>query len=267
MINNPIGVFDSGVGGLSVVKSIIDILPNENLFYFGDTKRAPYGIRTEEELLRFSDEIANFLIKNNCKVIVVACNTSCVTSLNYLKENFNLPIIEVIMPAVSETLKFAKSDVGLFATKSTVNSGAHKKLLTDEIDGNKNLNVYGVSCSKLVEVIEQNFFDEEKIFKVVSDYYEEIRDKNIDTLILGCTHFPLVKNIIGKVVGDDVYMVDPSLKIAEELKRVLEEKNLMGDSENPKHLFCYSGDKTVFEKSLFNILNKEYETKQVILGN
>jgi glutamate racemase len=251
MDNRPIGVFDSGVGGFSVVKEILKIVPNEEIVYFGDTARAPYGGRLKYELSLFAKQTMRFLISQNCKAVVAACNTTCATCLSELSD-YGLPVIEVLTPAVKEAAQYNK--IGLFATKATVAAAIHEKEIKKI---NPRAQISGVSCDKLVPLIESGHVDSPEIFAAVAEYLELLGE--VECLILGCTHYPLIKNAIEKIANEKiankkiaggVKLIDPANGAAQNLKTVLEKSNAETAKKNPRHKFFYSGKSYGFELML-----------------
>lgn len=259
MNNNPIGIFDSGIGGLSVTKEVLKLLPNENIIYYGDTKRAPYGVRPPKEIVQFSLEIAGFLIENKCKALVIACNTICCYAIDAIKQTFNIPVIEVINPSVREAVKSSKTGVGIFATNATIASGIHKERIQKQRPG---LHVEGVACPLFVNIVELGFAHTGIAYEAAKEYFKPLKNKNIDSLILGCTHFPIMKDQIIKAVGNDILIIDPSLETAKDLHEALKESGLLNLSQKPtEHLFCCSGDEKSFKEFVNNIIGNSYNIR------
>lgn len=256
MNNRPIGVFDSGVGGLTVVKQILNILPNEKIIYFGDTARAPYGPRKPEEIKVFVKEIMDFLVSKDVKTIVMACNTSSALVLPYLqKEQFNIPVIGMIIPAVKGAVTTTKNNnIGVMANSVTVKSGAYPNNFKN-ID--KNFSVYQTECPLLVPFAEKGIFEGEDVDNALYEYLLPLKLNNIDTLIFGCTHYPLFEKAIRKIMGFDIEFIDPAFKTALELKDTLKKANIEADPINTgnKIDFYCSGDSSIFE----NIANKIFK--------
>ncbi len=211
--NKPVGVFDSGLGGLTVVKEIIKLLPNEDIVYLGDTARVPYGTRSKEIIKRFSEEDVNFLLQKKIKCIVVACHTSSAVAGNFLKKKFpNIPIFDVVMP-VLESLKESKKKIGVIGTKATINSGVYSKL--DR--------VVQVPCPLFVPFIEEGETKGKLIESLVKKYIGKLK---VDTLILACTHYPIIKGVI-KDVLPDTKVINPGVLVAESLNNYLVKNNLV----------------------------------------
>ena len=218
MCNKPIGIFDSGLGGLTVLKEIHKMLPGENLVYFGDSKRAPYGTKSKETIINFSFQDMRFLLSKDIKAVVIACNTISSNALQTIKSEFDIPVTEVIEPGANAGAAATKTGrIGVIATPATIESGAYEKLL---LEINPSLEVIQKSCPLFVPLVEEGaYFWNSDIAELTASYYlDQMRDSNIDTLILGCTHYPLLKNVIRKVIGKDVNLIDSALSIAELLK-------------------------------------------------
>jgi len=213
----PIGVFDSGLGGLTVVKEIIKLLPNENIIYLGDTARVPYGTRSKEIIKKFSEENVNFLLKKNVKCIVIACHTSSAVAGNYLKKKFkNIPIFDVVNP-VLENLRESKKKIGIIGTRATINSGVYFKL-------NK---VIQVPCPLFVPFIEEGEIRGKLMESIVNKYLDKLK---VDVLVLACTHYPIIDGIIKKVLPN-TDLINPGKLIARELKDYLFQKKLTNNQK------------------------------------
>lgn len=219
-----IGIFDSGLGGTTVLKEIVKLLPNENIIYFADRKNAPYGSKTADEVRSFSKIIVDFLIEKKCKIIVIACNTSSIASIKFLKETYkDISILGIINAGVSEAVKNTKNNnIAVFATEFTVNSNAYK----NEINQNIKADVFEISCPEFVPLIEEGLHRKKITEDIIQDYTKKI-PKNSDTLVLGCTHYPLIKDIIEKYYNG--YIVDPANKLAIQTKDKLKELNLLNN--------------------------------------
>ncbi len=236
MKNRPIGIFDSGVGGLTVVKEIFKSLPNEKIVYLGDTARVPYGTKSPETVKRFSVENVEFLLQFKVKLIVVACNTASSTSLAFLKKRFKLPIVGVIKPGARRAVKISKNRrIGIIGTAATVKSEAYKKEIKSI---SNNIRVVARACPLFVPLVEEGWVDGKIALDIAKKYLRPLAKKKIDTLILGCTHYPLLKNIISKAVGSDVEIVDSASSVAEEAAGILRKKNILREvSMAPVHSF------------------------------
>ncbi|NOS84114.1 MAG: glutamate racemase [Ignavibacteria bacterium] len=256
--SRPIGVFDSGVGGLTVVKELNRLLPNEKIIYFGDTGRVPYGNKSKETIIHYSLQVAYFLMKKKIKMLVVACNTASSVSLPTLKRHFHIPIIGVIEPGARSAIETTlKNKIGVIGTLGTVRSNAYKKALK-KIKGN--VNVFQDPCPLFVHLAEDGW-NKNKIAKMVADeYLKPLKDKNIDTLILGCTHYPLLKDVIQKSVGNKVVLIDSGKETAKEVKRILEKKRLANNhkmTEKNHSVFYVSDFPHKFKEVSQRFLSKE----------
>jgi glutamate racemase len=226
----PIGVFDSGIGGLTVVKRIASTLPEENIVYFGDTARVPYGSKSNSTVIEYSLQDARFLLNKNVKAIVVACNTASSVALPQLRSSFNVPIIGMIEPGASFALEKTRNKrIGVIGTRATINNKAYSieiKKLDPEAE------VIEKACPLFVPLAEEGWIDHEATYSVAEEYLRELREYEIDTLVLGCTHYPILSKVIQEVIGKDVVLVDSGVASAEvvknELKRVGFETNRYG---------------------------------------
>ncbi len=237
--NYAIGVFDSGLGGLTVVKELIRQLPNENIVYFGDTARVPYGTKSRESIIRFSKENVLFLLEQKVKMIVVACNTSSSVALPNLRRLFSLPIIGVIEPGAKKAVETTRNKrIGVIATLATINSGAYTK----NIQGfNRAIKVTGKTCPLFVPLAEEGWFKKKATFDIAKEYLTPMIKAKVDTLILGCTHYPLLKSVVQKVVGKNVVLVDSAKEIAFKVKDILKEMNLERVKQGgPRRVFYVS---------------------------
>ena len=229
--NAPIGVFDSGVGGLTVVREIMRQIPNEKIIYFGDTARVPYGSKSKETVTRYSRQIIRFLESQEVKAIVIACNTASAYALPELEKEVGIPIIGVVKPGAkvaSETTKNGK--IGVIATEGTISSGIYSAYIKEI---KKDAKVIGKACPLFVPLVEEGLWEDPVTDEIARRYLTEFtqQDKDIDTLILGCTHYPLIRSTLGRIAGDNVTLVNPAYETARELKELLAEKDLLNDKE------------------------------------
>jgi glutamate racemase len=260
---NPIGIFDSGFGGLTVMKEIIRILPNEDIIYFGDTAHLPYGSKSKEAIKKFSLDIAKFLYKNKIKILVVACNTASSFALDYLKENLDIPVIGVVSPGVKAACKNTKvSRIGVIGTKGTINSNAYQNGLL-KID--KTLKVFACACPLFVPLVEEGLTNSKITKDIVEMYLKSLKNKKIDTLILGCTHYPLLKQVIGKVIGKNVSVVDSAKETAKTVLSILVTNNIKTTSnKRPSYKFYVSDDPSNFKKWGMKFLGKDIKSVEKI---
>lgn len=228
--SKPIGVFDSGVGGLTVVKELSRLLPNEKIIYFGDTGRVPYGNKSKETIVHYSLQVAYFLMKKKIKMLVVACNTASSVSLPTLKRHFHIPVLGVIEPGARSAIEATGTkNIGVIGTLGTVKSGAYKKALKKI---NSSVKVYQNACPLFVHLAEDGW-NKNKIARLISDeYLKPFKGKGIDTLILGCTHYPILKDVIQQSAGKKVQLIDSGKETAKEVKRILEKKNMLNKSKS-----------------------------------
>jgi len=224
-MNNAIGVFDSGLGGLTVVKELIHHLPNERIVYFGDTARVPYGTKSGETIIRYSREIVRVLLKHKVKMVVVACNTASSLALDVLKKEFDVPVLGVIEPGVKKASEVTRNNkVGIIATSSTVKSGKYAKKI---VQLNKNIVVTSQACPLFVPLVEEGWFDHAVTYQVARQYLGDMKKRKIDTLILGCTHYPLLKGVLRRVMGPNVQLVDSAQEVALQVKELLTKTRLL----------------------------------------
>jgi len=231
MTNNkgPIGIFDSGIGGLTVLKEIITALPAEDTLYLGDTARLPYGTKSEETVIKYSVENTRFLLKYDIKLLVVACNTASAVSLQVLRKQFSIPIIGVIEAGARAASRDTKNGkVGIIGTETTVSSSAYTKAIREI---NADIDTVGQSCPLFVPLVEEGWIDDDVTLAVAERYLRVLKNKGIDTLVLGCTHYPLLKGIIQKVMGESVRLIDSAEETATEVKEVLMRLSLTDRSD------------------------------------
>lgn len=220
----PIGVFDSGIGGLTVVRELIRQLPNESIIYFGDTARVPYGPKSPDTVLRYSREIVDFLKDQGVKAVVVACNTATAHALPALQEENDLPIIGVIEPGSRAATRATRSkNVGVIGTQGTINSRAYERAIA-AADPDSHISV--AACPLFVPLVEEGWLDTEVTRLVAEEYLEPFKSGHVDTLVLGCTHYPLLKPVIGSVVGREVRLIDSAEETAAQTAATLKESGL-----------------------------------------
>jgi glutamate racemase len=254
--NSPIGVFDSGTGGLTVVRQLRRLLPNESVLYFADTGRLPYGTKPQSQVREFSLEIAGFLQNRGAKAIIIACNTATAAALSAIEERFPGPVIGVIRPGAQSAIAAAGVDgrIGLIATDGTVSSGVYDRELADL--GLRN-ELVKQGCPDFVTLVESGLKDKAAVQDAVKRYTEIFRNPPIDALILGCTHFPLLSEYLAQELPG-VKLIDPAIQTADNLKQMLEERGLLADpaSEAEYRFFC-SGDAGSFKKNLLRVLGRD----------
>ena len=233
----PIGVFDSGVGGLTVAREIMRQLPHESIVYFGDTARIPYGSKSKDNIVRYSRQIIRFLKTKHVKACVIACNTATAQALDTVVEENDMPIIGVIKPGARAAVRETKCHkIGICGTEGTVRSGVYEREIR-ALD--KAADVYGKACPLFVPLVEEGFKDHPVTEEIIDYYLRDMRDTEIDTLILGCTHYPLLRNRIGRYMGEGVKIVNPAYETAMELKALLADRGMASEG-TPEHAFYVS---------------------------
>ena len=242
MDTRPIGVFDSGVGGLTVVKQIMKVLPHENIVYFGDTARVPYGTKSKEAVTKYSKQNVRFLRSKDVKAIIVACNTASSNSLDALRETFDIPLFGVVVPGVEEALRSTKNKrVGVIGTAGTVRSGAYERMLRER---DAEIRIFSKACPLFVPLAEEGWTDNEVAHQAAKRYLTELVELGIDSLVLGCTHYPLLKRCIGTTVGEEIRLVDPAKATAQHMMAFLREHDLLNETGQPGVKQFYLSDST-----------------------
>ena len=235
-----IGVFDSGIGGLTVVHEIMMRLPNEDIVYLGDTARLPYGTKSPETVLRFSRETLAFLKRKNVKMIVVACNTASSVALPRLKEEEELPMVGVLIPGARAAARATTTKrVGVIGTTATIRSGAYEDALWG-LDSQ--IKIWSRACPLFVPLVEEGWIDDEVTTLAAKRYLDPMAEFDADALVLGCTHYPVIKGIISRVVGDKVALVDSALETAAEVERLLAARGLRNDADRIGRITVYVTD-------------------------
>lgn len=237
--NAPIGVFDSGVGGLTVAREIMRQIPNERIVYFGDTARVPYGSKSKDIITKYSRQIIRFLLTENVKAIVIACNTASAFALDTMQKEFDIPIIGVLKPGAKVAAKTTVNGrIGLIGTEGTIHSGMYAQFIKSI---KPDVDVIGKPCPLFVPLVEEGMLHDTITDQVAERYLSTLKDKNIDTLIMGCTHYPLLRSTIRRVMGESVNLVNPAYETAIELKKLLENKNLANvcDVDSPSSMYRF----------------------------
>ncbi|MFO8192609.1 MAG: glutamate racemase [Bacillota bacterium] len=260
-----IGVIDSGVGGLTVVKEINRLLPRESIIYFGDTARMPYGPRSYEEVRGFVFQMIDFLQHQEIKMLVVACNSATAAGLSYYQEACDLPVIGVIEPGVRAALARSQNGkIGVIGTVGTINSSEYVRSLQAKDDS---MEIYTRACPLFVLLVENDLVQTPEARAVVHEYLDPLVEKGIDTLILGCTHYPLMSSLIREVVGPQVKLINSAEEIAAEMKRILDETGMLNplDSGRTRYRFFVSGNPNSFEEIGSKMLQQKIRAYQVQL--
>lgn len=263
----PIGVFDSGVGGLTVVREIIYQMPQERLVYFGDTARVPYGSKSKETIIKYSRQIVNFLHSKNVKAIVVACNTASAYALDTIQAEWDIPIIGVVHAGARMSCKVTKNGkIGVIGTRGTVDSNIYPNYIHAIA---KEVTVIQRACPLLVPLVEEGLLHDTVTDEIVTRYMTKLKGRFIDTLVLGCTHYPLLYPTISKIMGENVRLVNPALETAKELKELLQKKGIQFEgkreiSTEEKYCFYVSDMAERFQEFAKSILpNEVKQTKKI----
>lgn len=257
----PIGIFDSGVGGLTVVGKIGQILPSEDLVYFGDTARVPYGTKSKETVTKFSVENVEFLMEHDVKLVIVACNTASSLSLDFLKRCFRVPVIGVIEPGAREAASATRNNrIGVIGTHATVSSGAYEKAVARI---NPRYSVWTQACPLFVPLVEEGWADRDVTAQVAREYLAPLKAKSVDTLIMGCTHYPILKDVIQGIMGRKVILVDSAREVAKEARDILDAGGLLnGAKHKGEHRFFVSDEPNRFVKIGEKFLKRRIKCKR-----
>ncbi len=238
--DKPIGVFDSGIGGLTVVKRITAAMPNENIVYFGDTARVPYGSKSNETVIQYSIENTQFLMEKDIKALVVACNTASSVAIPVLKQKFNLPIIGMIKSGSSYAVSETKNKkIGVIGTRATIYNKAYRKEINKI---NKKIEVYEIACPLFVPLAEEGWMTHKATYTIAEEYLTDLKLVDVDTLVLGCTHYPILVNVIQDVVGDKVKLIDSGVAAAIAVKKELTKLDLLTNSSSLGNVEYYVSD-------------------------
>lgn len=259
MSQAPIGIFDSGFGGLTVARAIMDQLPHEPVIYIGDTARGPYGPRPIAEVREFSLEIMDRLVDSGVKVLVIACNSASAATLRDARERYDVPVIEVVHPAVRRAVATTRSNiVGVIGTHATITSQAYD----DAFSAAPAITVYSQACPRFVELVEAGITSGDEVVRVAREYLGPLQQAQVDTLVLGCTHYPLLTGVLSYVMGEDVTLVSSAEETAQDVFRTLTARSLLRPpgSEAPTHRFLVTGDPSEFEAHGRRFLGPELGT-------
>lgn len=240
MDNRPIGIFDSGVGGLTVMREVMEQLPFEDIIYLGDTARIPYGSKSEQTIRKYSYQCSSFLKSKNVKTIVIACNTASSIALDHLKDNFDIPIIGVIDPGARSAAQATKTGrIGVIGTTATINSNSYQAKI---IEYHRDAEVIGIPCPLFVPIVEEGWEYSNVAELTAEKYLDELFEHDIDTLVLGCTHYPILRHTIKKVIGCNVKLVNPAYETARDLKKLLEENDMLNENSKKPNYEYYTSD-------------------------
>lgn len=261
----PVGVFDSGVGGLTVAREIMRQLPNENLVYFGDTARVPYGSKSRDNIIRYSRQIIHFLKTKGVKAIVIACNTASALALDVVREESDIPIIGVVEPGARAALQITQTKkIGVIGTEATVQSAMYGKIIKG-LD--PTVSVIGKACPLFVPLVEEGFAKHKVTEEIIDYYLASMKESDIDSLILGCTHYPLLRSRIRAYLGDKIQLVNPAYETAMDLKYILKKsgmENAGKEGEHATYSFYVSDAADKFKQFANSILPYDIETTQQI---
>ena len=252
----PIGVFDSGIGGLTVARALFELLPNEDIIYLGDSARLPYGTKSKETVILYSIECLKFLLAKKVKMVVVACNTASSVAVPFLQKITKVPVIGVLIPGSEAAIRASKNNkIGVIGTRGTINSGSYGKRIHKI---NRNIKVYSEACSLFVQLAEDGWTENKIAELTAKEYLSGLRKKGIDTMILGCTHYPILKKTIAKILGNKIKLIDSGAETAKEVKFILSEKNLL-NTKNKKgdHKFFVTDFPSNFHQIAERFLGKK----------
>ncbi len=241
MSDSAIGIFDSGLGGLTAVKELVKVLPNENIVYFGDTARVPYGNRSRKTIVKYAEQDASFLLSKGVKMIIAACGTVSSVATG-LRDTLPVPFTGVVDPTAAAAVRATRNGrIGVIGTSATVNSQSYKNAILSK---NKNIKIYQKDCPLFVSLVENSFISEDDpiVQLVVERYLEKLKEQNIDTLILGCTHFPIIANAIHNYLGKNVTLIDSGRETALYAADILKQKNLLNKDKAPGECIYYVSD-------------------------
>jgi len=259
----PLGVFDSGIGGLTVARALFEKLPRESVIYFGDTARVPYGPKSPDTVRRYSGEILAYLLRRGVKAVVVACNTSTAHALADLQAHAPVPVVGVIEPGARAAVRASRSGkIGVIGTAGTVASGAYERAIT-ALRGDAQ--VVSQACPLFVPLVEEGWFEHPATELIARDYLEPLRRAGVDVVVLGCTHYPLLKPLLGRVLGAGVTLIDSADETAESVQRELAEHHLTaGGQGSPEHRFVVSDDEPHFRKVGARFLGEQIQQVEVV---
>lgn len=259
----PIGVFDSGIGGLTVLKELVKTLPHESYLYFGDTARLPYGNKNGETIIRYSIENSIFLLNKNIKVLVVACNTASAYALERLQQIFNIPIVGVIEPGVERALQVTtQGKIAVLGTRGLIDSQSYQKAFLQKAS---DIFVLPIACPLLAPLVEEHYIDHPATRLIIRDYLKTVKEYQIDTLLLGCTHYPLLKDVIREELGEDIHIVDSAITCAEKVSETITQRGLhQTPGELPKHHYFVSDDPVKFQKLGCSLVQLEIDHVELV---
>lgn len=245
MDNRSIGVFDSGLGGLTAVKEFINLLPDESIVYFGDTSRVPYGTRSKETIIKYTHSDINFLLSQNVKMIVIACGTASSAALPQINREFDVPIIGVVDSGANAAVKATKNrKIGVIGTSATIRSGAYTRYIKQ---ADSSIQTFEKACPLFVPLVENGHFDTPVVRLVIEEYLEDIRNAGVDTLIMGCTHYPLLKKAISEYMGSSVTLISPGEEAVKYIKTIMTDDIRCDTNTPPQYDYFVSDSVETFE--------------------
>ena len=261
----PIGIFDSGVGGLTVMREVVKQLPCERIVYFGDTARVPYGSKSAKTIIHFSEQIIRFLKTKEVKAIVIACNTASALALDAVRDEFDIPIIGVVVPGARAAVSMSENKkVGVIGTEATVLSGMYTKVIHSM---EPDMQVKEKACPLFVPLVEEGLRDHKVMGEIIEYYLESLKESDIDSIILGCTHYPLIRHSISRYLGESIKIVNPAYEAAKDLKNLLEEKDIANDetkTEGLQYQFYVSDEAEKFRNFANTVMPFEINSTNVI---
>lgn len=258
MDNRPIGIFDSGVGGLTVMREVMEQLPYENIIYLGDTARIPYGSKSDQTIKKYANQCSSFLKSKDVKTIVIACNTASSIALEHIKKNFDIPVIGVIDPGARTAASVTETGrIGVIGTIATINSNAYQAKIMEYMH---DAEVIGIPCPLFVPIVEEGWEYSNVAELTAEKYLDELIEHDVDTLVLGCTHYPILRNTIRKVVGPNVRLVNPAYETARDLKKLLTDGEMLNENyDRPKYEYYASDAPEHLRRIGGNFLKKEID--------
>jgi glutamate racemase len=259
----PLGVFDSGIGGLTVARALFEKLPGESVIYFGDTARVPYGPKSPDTVRRYSAEILAYLLRRGVKAVVVACNTSTAHALADLQSRSPVPVVGVIEPGARAAVRASRSGkIGVIGTAGTIASGAYERAIKAL---KQDAHVVSQACPLFVPLVEEGWFEHPATELIARDYLEPLRRAGVDVVVLGCTHYPLLKPLLARVLGPGVTLIDSADETAESVKRELAERDLAANGPaSPQHRFVVSDDEPHFRRVGARFLGEKIQDVEVV---
>ena len=247
-----IGIFDSGFGGLTVMRAIRELMPYENIIYYGDTARLPYGSKSAETILRYSLENASFLVTQGIKVLVIACNTACSAALDQVRKACEIPVIGITEQGVEEVVRrIPEGKVAILGTRATITSGIYQQQIATR---STTLELFAISCPLFVPLVEEGYVEHPMSATIVHEYLRPLKTREISGVLLGCTHYPLLQSSIQQELGNEVMLIDPAIACAEKTRSLLAEKNLLNPSTDIPHYQFFVSD----DPEKFRLLGKTF---------